>query len=135
VPVISKVAISDQRHDGITSWHSRQVEVLARLAFHCRNLGTKHFASRRVHDDVRPRVGSGDEEGVLDGVQQVPGQVATDDDLIVSLLMPLNLRMGTQIVAEPIQANTDLDYGAAVTAIAIEAVARAATENPGGIPT
>jgi hypothetical protein len=26
VPIISKLAMSDQRHNGITSWHSRQVE-------------------------------------------------------------------------------------------------------------
>ena len=28
VPVISKLAMSDQRHNGITSWHSSQVEGL-----------------------------------------------------------------------------------------------------------
>jgi hypothetical protein len=26
VPVLSKLAMSDQRHNGITSWHSSQVE-------------------------------------------------------------------------------------------------------------
>jgi hypothetical protein len=31
VPVISKLAMSDQRHDGITIWQSSQVEGLVRV--------------------------------------------------------------------------------------------------------